>query len=59
MAKFPALRGERVPVGLTRASFASRKGAMDFVDRLRALCRLAGGTQNPAGDDKPKPATEC
>jgi tetratricopeptide (TPR) repeat protein len=59
MAKFPALRGERSPVGLTRASFANRKDAMDFVDRLRALCRFAGSTQHGAGDDKPKPATEC
>ena len=59
MAKFPALRGERIPVGLTRASFANREDAMDFVDRLHALCRFAGGTQHGAGDDKPKPVTEC
>ena len=59
MAKFPALRGERIPVSLTRASFASRKDAMDFVDRLRALCRFAAGTLYPASDDKAKPVTEC
>lgn len=59
MAKFPALRGERIPVSLTRASFANRKDATDFVDGLRAICRFAGGTLYPASDDKPKPVTEC
>ncbi len=59
MAKFPGLPGERVSVGLTRASFANRKDAMDFVGRLRALCRFAASRQQPAGDDKPKPVTEC
>jgi hypothetical protein len=59
LAKFPALRGERIRVSLTRASFANRKDSMDFVGRLRALCRFAGSTLYPAGDDKPKPVTEC
>jgi tetratricopeptide (TPR) repeat protein len=47
MAKFPGLHGERVPVSLTRASFANRKDAMDFVDRLRALCHFAASMQHP------------
>ena len=58
-AKFPALPGERFPVGLTRASFANCEDAMDFVGRLRALCRFAASAQYLAGDDKPKPVTEC
>lgn len=55
MAKFPALRGQRIPVGLTRASFASRNDAMDFVDRLRALCRFAGSTQDAPVTTNPSP----
>lgn len=55
MAKFAALRGERIPVGLTRASFANRKDAMDFVDRLRALCRFAASTQDAPATTNPSP----
>jgi Flp pilus assembly protein TadD len=55
VAKFPALRGKRVAVGLTRASFASREGAMDFIERLRALCRLAGSAQPAAAAANPSP----
>lgn len=55
IAKFPALRGERIPVGLTRASFANRKDAMDFVDRLRTLCRFAGSTQDAPVTTNPSP----
>ena len=55
MAKFPAVRGERIPVGLTRAAFATRKDAMDFIDRLRALCRLAASTQDASAAANPSP----
>lgn len=53
MTKFPALRGERIPMGLTRAAFANRKDAMDFVDRLHALCRLAERLQESPGPISP------
>ncbi len=54
-AKFPELRGERIPVGLTHASFATRKDAMDFVARLRALCRFAGCALDAPVTTNPSP----